>query len=63
MALNGEPKLLHFSPHLMNEAGVEAGSGSGSKERRKIHLEKMQVSLMSERCFAGNNTYCRDFVG
>lgn len=47
----------------MNEAGVEAGSGSGSKERRKIHLEKTQVSLMRERCNAGNNTYCSDFVG
>lgn len=47
----------------MNEAGSEAGRGSGSKKRRKIHLEKTQVSLMSKRCYAEDNTYCRNFVG
>lgn len=47
----------------MNEAGNEAGRGSGSKKRRKIHLEKTQVSLMSKRCYAEDNTYCRNFVG
>jgi len=47
----------------MNEAGVQAGGGGGSNERRKIHFEKTQVSLTSNGCYAGDNTYWRNFVG
>lgn len=43
----------------MNEAGVEVGRGSGSKERRKIYLEKTQISLMSKRCYVEDKTDCR----